>query len=138
MHDPVPLIPTHMKIVVTSQNRKTITPHAGKCRRFWVYEVELMKVQQKALIEVDMEQTLHMHHSGPHPLDGMNVFITASMGAGMVGRLSKQGILPLVTTAQDPDEAVEAFLQHRLPVVQASVHSHHHNAHDDVACNCSH
>jgi predicted Fe-Mo cluster-binding NifX family protein len=29
-----------MKIAVTSQNRKTITSHAGKCRKFWVYEVE--------------------------------------------------------------------------------------------------
>ena len=29
-----------MKIAVTSQNRKTVTGHAGKCRKFWIYEVE--------------------------------------------------------------------------------------------------
>lgn len=27
-----------LRFAVTSQNRKTITEHAGKCRKFWVYE----------------------------------------------------------------------------------------------------
>jgi predicted Fe-Mo cluster-binding NifX family protein len=29
-----------MKIAVTSQNRREITEHAGRCRRFWVFDVE--------------------------------------------------------------------------------------------------
>lgn len=28
-----------MKIAIASQDRKTITGHAGQCRRFWIYEV---------------------------------------------------------------------------------------------------
>ncbi len=29
-----------MKIAVTSQNRKTITDHAGKCRKFWLFDID--------------------------------------------------------------------------------------------------
>jgi hypothetical protein len=29
-----------MRIAVTSQNRREITEHAGRCRNFWVFDVE--------------------------------------------------------------------------------------------------
>jgi predicted Fe-Mo cluster-binding NifX family protein len=48
-----------MQIAVTSQNRKTITEHAGKCRKFWIYDLEKGVVTGKRLVEVSMEQSLH-------------------------------------------------------------------------------
>ena len=45
-----------MKIAVTSQNRRTITEHAGKCRKFWVYDIEQGQVTGKTLLELPIEQ----------------------------------------------------------------------------------
>ena len=45
-----------MKIAVTSQNRKTITGHAGKCRKFWIYEIVDKKVVDNTLLELALEQ----------------------------------------------------------------------------------
>ena len=39
-----------MQIAVTSQNRKTITEHAGKCRKFWIYDVEKGVLTGKRLV----------------------------------------------------------------------------------------
>ena len=33
-----------MQIAVTSQNRKTVTEHAGKCRKFWIYDIKTGRV----------------------------------------------------------------------------------------------
>ena len=41
-----------MKIAVASQNRRTITEHAGKCRKFWIYETEQDKIVRKELLEL--------------------------------------------------------------------------------------
>ncbi|MCX7144523.1 MAG: ArsR family transcriptional regulator [Proteobacteria bacterium] len=32
-----------MTIAVTSQDRKTITGHAGKCRKFWIYDISVAR-----------------------------------------------------------------------------------------------
>lgn len=39
-----------MKIAVTSQNRKTITGHAGKCLKFWLYESDDKTILKKTLL----------------------------------------------------------------------------------------
>lgn len=41
-----------MKIAVTSQNRKTITEHAGKCRKFWIDEIDDKTVVRKTMLEL--------------------------------------------------------------------------------------
>ncbi len=120
-----------MQIAVTSQNRKTITEHAGSCRNFWIYRVDQGKVASKELIELAMDQSLHAsHHELADPLLAINVLITRSMGTGLYHRLKQQGILPIVTTEENPEEAIAAFLENRL-VVRAldTMHScedHHH------------
>lgn len=109
-----------MQIAVTSQNRKTITEHAGKCRKFWIYDLEEGAVIAKRLVELSMEQTFHAsHHQLAEPLAAINVLICGSMGPGLHHRLMQRGILPVVTIEQDPDAAVAAFLGNsleRLPV----------------------
>ena len=65
-----------MTIAVSSQNRKTVTAHAGKCRRFWLYRVVDTEVRDKRLIELAASETFHEHHdAGVHPLNGINVLI---------------------------------------------------------------
>jgi predicted Fe-Mo cluster-binding NifX family protein len=100
-----------MKIAVTSQNRKTITHHAGRCRKFWVYEIENNCVQSKKLLELPISQSFHASdHDAPHPLDGIKLLITGGLGLGLQHRLQQRGIIALATSETDPDSAVAAWL----------------------------
>lgn len=123
-----------MKIAVTSQNRKTITGHAGKCRKFWIYEIVDKKIVNKTLLELALEQSFHESHAaGPHPLDGINVLISGGAGKGLIRRLNNMGIQGLVTPETDPDSAVATFLNGTLKLGQAKSHEGHgehlHGAH---------
>lgn len=109
-----------MQIAITSQNRKTITEHAGKCRNFWIYEIEQGQLTGKRLIELPIEQSFHAsHHQFAEPLAGINVLITGSMGDRLYHRLLQSGIQPIITLEENPDQAVTAFLANsleRLPI----------------------
>jgi len=125
-----------MKIAVTSQNRKTITGHAGKCRKFWVYELQGQEIKGKNLLELTLEQSFHESaHDQPHPLDGVAVLISGGMGFGLQNRLKQKGILALATSETDPDSAITAWLNGILPEVAPEAHEHdhghgHHHDHD--------
>lgn len=104
-----------MKIAVTSQNRKTITEHAGKCRKFWIYDINAGAVTNRNLIELPMEQSFHAnHHQLPSELTEIQVLITGGMGSGLHLRLRQHGIEPLITSEEDPDVAVAAYLSGNL------------------------
>lgn len=120
-----------MHIAVTSQNRHSITGHAGKCRKFWVYDIEQGSVKGKQLLELPIKQTLHdQHHALPEPLTGINVLISGGMGAGLYHRLMQRGILPVITVEENPDQAIAAFLDNALerfpPQSHHSCHDHAH------------
>ncbi len=101
-----------LKIAVSSQNRKTVTDHAGRCRKFWVYEIRQNKVDNKVLRELTLEQTLHSSQLGEdHPLDDVHVLITAGMSPFLYQRLQRSGIRGFVTDQTDPDQAVQILLQ---------------------------
>lgn len=100
-----------MKIAVTSQNRKTVTPHAGVCRRFWIYETKQGVVVSKTLLELAKEESFRESDGqSEHPLDTINVLIAGGMGAGLQQRLSRRGIDARTTTEMDPDQAVRLYL----------------------------
>jgi len=102
-------------IAVCSQNRKTVTEHAGKCRKFWVYQIRGGEVAEKTLLELPIEQSFHEAVAGePHPLDVVDVLIGATMGDGLRQRLAERGIRGVVTDIESPDEAVAVFLERAL------------------------
>ena len=104
-----------MQIAVSSQNRKTITEHAGKCRKFWIYKIDKGEISDKRLLELPMEHTLHAsHHQLPGPLAAISVLISGSIGAGLHHRLMQAGIQPIITMEESPDMAVAAYLEGRL------------------------
>lgn len=116
------------RIAVTSQNRKTITGHAGKCRKFWIYETEDRVVRDKHLLELPLEQSFHESHgSTPHPLDDVNVLICGGMGQGLQQRLKQKGIHAVATTETDPDRAVAAWLEGTLAEAAPEAHDHDHD-----------
>ena len=119
-----------MKIAVTSQNRKTVTGHAGKCRKFWIFDVEGRVVMGKQLLELSLEQSFHESpHDQPHPLDGVNVLISGGMGFGLQNRLKQKGIVALATSETDPDQAVALWLEGTLPEATEDAHDHDHHDH---------
>lgn len=116
-----------MKIAVASQNRRTIMEHAGRCRKFWIYETEQDKVVRKELLELPKEQSFH--DSSPHashPLDEVQVLIAGGMGHGLSHRLTHKGIVGIVTPETDPDRAVTAYLDGSLAVLSPGSHDHGH------------
>lgn len=119
-----------MKIAVTSQNRKTITGHAGKCRKFWIYEVAAGGISDKRLLELPLEQSFHESAaSQPHPLDDVNVLICGGLGQGLQYRLKQKGIQALATAETDPDKAVADWLLGDLAPLPAEAHHHDHHDH---------
>lgn len=121
-----------MKIAVTSQNRKTITSHAGKCRKFWIFNIENKAIVSKELLELPKEQCFHESPKHePHPLDNIQVFITGGMGQGMVSRLARKEIKGLVTEETDPENAVLLYLKDSLTTKEPEMHHHHDHSHDE-------
>ncbi|MDY0208528.1 MAG: NifB/NifX family molybdenum-iron cluster-binding protein [Pseudomonas sp.] len=119
-----------MKIAVTSQNRKIITEHAGRCRKFWIFTVDDNQIIDKQLLELGKEQSFHessVHE--PHPLDDIDLLITAGMGSGMVRRLGRKRIKGLITKEEDPETAVTLYLKGELKAEEANSHDTHDHAH---------
>lgn len=100
-----------LTIAVSSQNRKQVTQHAGKCRKFWLYHVVDNKTLDKTLIEMTKEQSFSATKEAlPAPLQGIDVLITGGCGEGLPKRLAKFGIKTYVTETLALDEAVAAYL----------------------------
>lgn len=117
-----------MKIAVTSQNRKRITEHAGRCRKFWIFTSESNKIVKKELLELPKEQSFH--ESSPHeshPLDDIDILIAGDMGQGLMMRLERKGIKGLITKEVDPEQAVLLYLSDSLETEQPNPHHHGHN-----------
>ena len=92
-----------------------MTEHAGKCRKFWVYDIEHGRVVGRSLLELSIEQSFHEAKEGQaHPLDEVDVLITGSIGGGLQQRLRQRGILGVVTTETDLDQAVADFLAGKI------------------------
>lgn len=120
-----------MQIAISSQNSKTITAHAGKCRKFWIYDITQGRVSDKRLLVLPLEQTFHAsHHDLAAPLATINVLITGSLGNGLYRRLREHGIQSIVTAEDNPDSAVDAFLAGELPALSIihnnPCHDHNH------------
>jgi predicted Fe-Mo cluster-binding NifX family protein len=111
-----------MKIAVTSQNLSTISGHAGRCRKFWIYEVEGKRVARKALLELPLALRFQACvPDRPHPLNAVNVLITAGMKTRLHDNLMQKGILAVSTTETDPDRAVAAWLDGDLETMPPQV-----------------
>jgi len=112
-----------MRIAVTSQNRRDVTEHAGRCRNFWVFDVENGQLISRSLLELPKEASFH--DSSPHaehPLDGVNLLIAGGMGEGLQARLARKGIQSVITTETDPERAVLLWFAGALP--RAAPHAH--------------
>lgn len=116
-----------MKIAVASQNRKEITDHTGRCRKFWIYQIENDAIATKELLELPKEQSFHESSPlEPSPLDHVQVLIAGGMGSGLVRRLQEKNIQALITKETNPVQAVNDFLNGTLKTEPSEPHEHGH------------
>lgn len=115
-----------MRIGVTSQNFRTITGHAGKTRRFLIYEATASEPPQEIeRLDLPQDQSLHAYAGEDHPILQLDALITASCGAGFIHRLGRHGVRVVATSATDPKTAVQALARGQaLP--EPLPQEHHH------------
>jgi len=119
-----------MRIAVTSQNFKTITGHAGKARRFVLYEADATGTAPREVDRLDLPKDLSIHeyHGDDHPLFGLGLtaLVTQGAGAGFIQRLARHGIQVHTTSESDPLVAVALVAAGRsLPAALPHEHDHH-------------
>ncbi len=131
-----------MRIAVTSQNFRTITGHAGKARRFMI--LDAAGVAPPAVIsKLDLPRTMSMHEhprGAPHPIDDVEVIVTAGCGAGFIAKMAERGIRVVTTAETDPIRAAGAVA--RGEALPAALPEGEHDEHqgqqaDEHACGCS-
>ncbi len=139
-----------MRIAITSQNFRTVTGHAGRARRFIVFEADGGSTPREVeRIDLDINMAMHGYdHRAAHPLDAMDVLITGGAGEGFVRNLALRGVQVVATPETEPALAVEAFFAGRiLSASESCNHDHsdlegeqgHDHAHDHGAgheCSC--
>ncbi len=121
-----------MRIAVTSQNFRTVTGHAGKSRRFLVFEATAGTAPREVeRIDLPREMSFHeFHGEGAHPVDGVDAVITGSCGAGFARRLAGRGIRVAVTQQEDPLAAVQSYVEGSLTPLEPGQMADHHHGHD--------
>ncbi len=110
-----------MRIAVASGDFVQVTGHAGRARRWLIFEAgpghEPIEVSR---IELDREQVFHHHKDGdPTPLPGVEVLIASHCGDGFARHMERLGIRAAMTAETDPARAVAAYLAETLPPPRA-------------------
>lgn len=101
-----------MKIAVTSQNFRSVTGHAGRARRFLIYEAQQgADPVEVGRLDLPKEMAMHdFHGAGPHPVDGVDVILSQGFGEGYAQRMAKRGIITVTTDETDPLAAVKGYM----------------------------
>jgi predicted Fe-Mo cluster-binding NifX family protein len=104
-----------MKIAIATQDFAKVSGHAGQARQWLLYDLtqhhanRLLPVPQR--IDLAQDQVLHVFtDDGPHPLDGIDVVISASAGDGFIRHMRKRGADVLLTGETDPAVAITRIL----------------------------
>ena len=119
-----------MKIALASQNGRSLTGHAGKCRHFFIYDSESGAAQS---LHLAPGQSLHdwPGHS-PHSLAGVDAVVAASVGIGVAGKLRHCGVQVLATPERDLARVVAQLVAEKLP--QSDIRTHPDGRSQPGAC----
>jgi predicted Fe-Mo cluster-binding NifX family protein len=125
-----------VKIAVTSQNFRSVTGHAGKSRRFIIFDVEALRDTSVVThLDLPLEMTFHEFAGGKHPLDDVDVILTASAGQGFIAQLAQRGVQVITCGESDPHQAVQDYLAGEVkPVIPHEHQKQHGHAHGDCCC----
>lgn len=127
-----------MKIAVSTADGVSICGHLGMCNQFIIYNVDDKSIVSKEIRNVKPVHgpgehdhnhgAGHGHHEhGEHShggvvgaLSDVSAIITNGMGGRFAMALEAAGVKPVITPAQDPDAAVQAYLDGTLDVSGSS------------------
>jgi len=105
-----------MKIAVCSSDFVRVTGHAGRARRWLVFEGE--RGGTAVLVDrVDLAPEMVFHHYREptgHPLDGVGAVLTRSAGDNLMERFRKRGVEAMSTRERDAAKAATDYLNGRL------------------------
>ncbi|WP_155944534.1 NifB/NifX family molybdenum-iron cluster-binding protein [Pseudoxanthomonas sp. Root630] len=108
-------------IALTTQNRRHITPHAGRCRYFMVKQVGLHIESEWELRSVAKEQTLFSCGEDlPEALRDVGVLVTAGAGRKLQARLMQLGVQVVIADILLPEQALAAWREGKLTALSAS------------------
>lgn len=111
-------------IGISSQNFRTITGHAGKARRFLLYEISGHdQVEETGRLDLPKAMSMHEFRGEEHPLFGLDVVITGGCGNGFIRRLSTKGVTVVATSETDPTQAVRLVAAGK-PLAPPMPHDH--------------
>ncbi|TVQ90515.1 MAG: nitrogen fixation protein [Chromatiaceae bacterium] len=124
-----------MRIAISSQNFRSISAHAGKTRRFLIYDL-LPDAAPTEVERLDLpkEMSLHEYHGDDHPLYrlGLDAIVTGGAGEHFIGRMARQGIR-VIATGETDIPTVLAALTAGTALPPAAPHvdgdPHHHGQH---------
>lgn len=103
-----------MKIALASQNRRTLTAHAGKCRHFFVVDTAAEGAPQS--VNLSPAESLSVWSGeGAHPLADVDVLVAATLGSGVAAKLARRGIQVVATPEREPARIVAGLLDGSLP-----------------------
>lgn len=127
----------YTKVAITSQDKKTITGHAGKCRNFYIYTIDKKGKFEKDLINLTNEETLHhafqddSSSKSNNYLYDMDIILTQSMGQGAILKLASQNVTVYTIQETDPEVAIKKLIEGTL---EAYAPVSNHKSH--TSCNC--
>ena len=117
------------KVAVSSQNKKTITGHAGGCRNFFIYTIDKQGSFEKTALKLSKEETLRFtfhDDTSPDPsnkLFNMDIIITQGIGQGGINKLAQKNVKAYIVQEKDPDTAIKKMIEGTL-MVHSEGHQH--------------
>ena len=130
-------------VAVTSQNKKTVTKHAGECRNYLIYTIKNDIVSKKRILELQdneiLKYTFHEDKSSnpKNLIYDVDILLTGSIGQVGINRLANQNVTAYVINEKDPDIAIEKLIKGTLEAFAPVSHDHHRHDHDRKCSNCS-
>lgn len=115
-----------MKIAITSQNFRTVTAHAGKARRFLIFDISCpCSPREIDRLDLNKDMSFHEFKGNSHPIDGVTALITGGAGEGLRARMARRDIELVVTAETDPLKAVVDYTQGVVKPVTAHEDNEH-------------
>lgn len=104
-----------MKIAVATKAWETVSGHAGQTRTWLVFDLAGLgagaALPAPERVELTKEQVFHhFHDDGPHPLDGVEMVVTASAGDGFVRHMKTRGAEVVISGESDPTRALTRLI----------------------------
>ncbi|MDP5239291.1 NifB/NifX family molybdenum-iron cluster-binding protein [Uliginosibacterium sp. 31-16] len=98
-------------LALACQNRHSLSPHAGRCRHFLIFDLAAPAGSEPQRLDLSPQQSLFaLQADAAHPLDGVDMLIARSIGVGIRDKLALRGIHTRVTEEADPQRIVQGFL----------------------------